>query len=233
MIVAFSVVPLDKGESLSEYVSKIIDLIDQCGLPYRLTPMNTIVEGSWDDVMGLIRRCHELMMEDSRRVYTCISIDDRKDRRDAISRKIESIEKKLGRGVRDFDDRPIAGATVITSPLRPGSGSGRGKARGRRLMTCGRRSGMTHNESSLPEYIGRVATTLPSCTSSDVTSAIAPASYSTATVGANSRPRVVAPKSITAGWCSAACWLNRVAYGSTRNSANVASSARITRSAPY
>ena len=100
MIVAFSVVPLDKGESLSAYVANIIDLIDQSGLPYRLTPMNTIVEGSWDDVMGLIRRCHELMMEDSRRVYTCISIDDRKGRQDAISRKIESIEEKLGRGVK-------------------------------------------------------------------------------------------------------------------------------------
>ena len=37
--------PLDKGESLSQYVARSLDIIDKSGLPYQLTPMGTIIEG--------------------------------------------------------------------------------------------------------------------------------------------------------------------------------------------
>ncbi len=97
MLAEFSIVPLDKGESLSEYVSKILDLVDESGLEYRLTPMGTIVEGDWDEVMGLIKECHHTMREHSDRIETKIIIDDRKGAENRISGKIESVENKLGK----------------------------------------------------------------------------------------------------------------------------------------
>jgi len=82
---------------LSEYVSKILDLVDESGLEYRLTPMGTIVEGDWDEVMGLIKECHHTMREHSDRIETKIIIDDRKGAENRISGKIESVENKLGK----------------------------------------------------------------------------------------------------------------------------------------
>ncbi len=97
MLAEFSIVPLDKGVSLSDYVSKVLDLVDQSGLEYKLTPMGTIVEGDWDEVMNLIKKCHHTMREHSDRVETKIIIDDRKGAKNRITGKIESVEKKLGK----------------------------------------------------------------------------------------------------------------------------------------
>ncbi len=100
MIAEFTIVPLDRGESLSKYVSKVLDLVDESGLEYVLTPMGTIVEGDWDDVMELIRSCHMEMRKRSRRVSTSIKVDDREGAEGRITGKIESVEKQLGRKVK-------------------------------------------------------------------------------------------------------------------------------------
>jgi len=44
VLLEFSMFPTDKGESISAYVSRILTLIDDSGVPYRLTPMGTIVD---------------------------------------------------------------------------------------------------------------------------------------------------------------------------------------------
>ena len=45
VLLEFSMTPLDKGESVSAYVARSLDIVDRSGLPYQLTPMGTIVEG--------------------------------------------------------------------------------------------------------------------------------------------------------------------------------------------
>ncbi len=100
MIAEFNIIPLDKGESLSEYVAKVIDLVDQSGLDYCLTPMGTIVEGDWDEVMALIEDCHHHMRKYSQRVSTSIKIDDREGAKKRMDGKIKSVEKRLGRRVK-------------------------------------------------------------------------------------------------------------------------------------
>ena len=100
MIAEFTIVPLDKGESLSEYVSKIVGIVDDSGMEYMLTPMGTIVEGDCDDVFELIKRCHDEMRKHSNRVSTTIKIDDREGAKKRITGKIESVEEKLGRRVK-------------------------------------------------------------------------------------------------------------------------------------
>ncbi len=95
MLAEFSVAPTGVGESLSEYVAKIMDVIDKSGLEYKAGPMGTVVEGDWDEVMDLIKRCHFTMMEFSNRVYTRIAIDDRKGATGRIEGKIADVEKHL------------------------------------------------------------------------------------------------------------------------------------------
>jgi uncharacterized protein (TIGR00106 family) len=97
MIVEFSVVPIGRGEALAEPVARILDLVDKSGLPYQLTAMGTIVEGDWDEVLGLVRRCHEAMRGRESRVYTHITIDDRAATSGRIKGKVREVESVLGR----------------------------------------------------------------------------------------------------------------------------------------
>ena len=98
MLLELNIVPLGKGESLSEDVAKVLKLIDESGLPYRVGPMGTVIEGDWDELMELVKRCHQKMLEVAPRVITTIKIDDRPSKPlDRIEQKIASVEKRLGR----------------------------------------------------------------------------------------------------------------------------------------
>lgn len=97
MIIEFSVVPIGRGETLAGPVARVLDLVDKSGLPYQLTAMGTIVEGEWDEVLGLVRICHEAMRGEAGRVYTHITIDDRPQASGRIAGKVRDVEKSLGR----------------------------------------------------------------------------------------------------------------------------------------
>lgn len=99
MLLEFSSFPAS-AESLSGAVAKVIDLIDKSGLPYQTHAQGTLVEGEWDELMDLVKKCHMLLREDFERVFTRITIDDRKDAKNRLTGKIKSVENKLGRNIR-------------------------------------------------------------------------------------------------------------------------------------
>ena len=103
MIAEFSIIPVGVGESLSKYVSKIVEVVVNSGLEYRLTPMSTIVEGDTDQVFELIKKCHKQMLEYSNRVITVVNIDDRKGFTNRIKGKIESIKSKLNKDIKTIE----------------------------------------------------------------------------------------------------------------------------------
>jgi len=90
---------MGQGTSVSAPIAQITKIVERSKLPHKLTPMSTIVQGDWDNVMALIKRCHRKAMASGERVITHISIDDRKGCRNPIVRKIASVEQKLGRAV--------------------------------------------------------------------------------------------------------------------------------------
>lgn len=83
--------------SVSQYVAKALEIVDRSGLKYQFTPMGTILEGSYDELMTTIKKCHGAVLEDCERVVTTIKIDDRKGKEDAIERKVQSVEDQLGK----------------------------------------------------------------------------------------------------------------------------------------
>ena len=97
VLLEFSMSPFDKGESLSEYVARSLDIVDKSGLPYQLTPMGCIIEGEWDQVMALVDACFKKMSEDCSRVSTSIKIEYRAGKSGRLKSKIQSVESKLGR----------------------------------------------------------------------------------------------------------------------------------------
>ncbi len=99
MLVEFSIVPIGAGSSISSEVAEILSIVAASGLPYKVNPMGTVVEGSWNQVFGLIKKCHGAMRRHEERVLTRILIDDRKGRSDMITAKVRSVEKKLGKAL--------------------------------------------------------------------------------------------------------------------------------------
>jgi uncharacterized protein (TIGR00106 family) len=95
MLVQFKVVPIGKGESLSPYVAECIKIVQASGIKYQLTPMATILEGDWGDVMDTIHKCHTKVRSMSHRVVTTIEVDDREGRTDAMEHKVRSVQEKL------------------------------------------------------------------------------------------------------------------------------------------
>ena len=97
MVVNFSVVPIGKESSLSAQVAEILKIVSESGIDYKLHAMGTILEGDWDEIMRLIKKCHKKIRKDSDRVLTTITIDDRKGRTGRIAGKVKSMEKKPGK----------------------------------------------------------------------------------------------------------------------------------------
>ena len=97
MLAEFSIVPIGKGESVSVYVAEVIEIVQGSALPYKLNPMGTVVEGNWDEVMALLKQCHDHVMKQAPRAITSIKIDDRPGRDNMIESKIRSVREKLER----------------------------------------------------------------------------------------------------------------------------------------
>jgi uncharacterized protein (TIGR00106 family) len=92
----FAMFPTDKGESLSPYVSRILKIIDESKVSYKLTPMGTIVEvETFEEALSLINRAYHELESDCGRIYSMIKFDIRKGRSGRLTQKIESVEKKV------------------------------------------------------------------------------------------------------------------------------------------
>ena len=97
MLAELSIVPLGRGEHLSEALAEILDVVDRSGIRYKFTPCGTCLEGEWDEVMDVVRRCHAKAREGSRHVMTTIRIEDEEGATDKLTRNVTSVEEKLGR----------------------------------------------------------------------------------------------------------------------------------------
>jgi len=97
MLAEFSIVPLGVGSSIGDQLAEVLKIVDSSGLPYKINPMGTVVEGEWDEVMKLVKKCHKAVMKNGERVLTDISIDDRKGMPSRIDQKVKSVERRIGK----------------------------------------------------------------------------------------------------------------------------------------
>ena len=103
MLAELEIVPIGTNQaSLSTLLAEVVKAVYASGLDYRVGPMGTVVEGPWDQVMEMAKRCHYLALQSCKRVMTTIRIDDRTDKPDRgrIVQKVQSLEAKLGKSLR-------------------------------------------------------------------------------------------------------------------------------------
>ena len=98
VLLEFSMFPTDKGESVSAYVGRILAFIDGNSVSYRLTPMGTIVETeTMDEALRILSEAYKRVEPDCNRVYVSAKLDIRKGRKNGLTQKIESVEKRAGK----------------------------------------------------------------------------------------------------------------------------------------
>lgn len=97
LLAELSIWPMDKGESVSPYVARALNIIDRSGLPYRLGPLGTAIEGEWDQVMAVVSACFHELEKDSNRIAVSLKMDWRRAPAGRLDSKIASVESHLGR----------------------------------------------------------------------------------------------------------------------------------------
>src|SRR5205823_258021 len=95
MIAAFSISPLGTGDSVGGVVADAVRIVRDSGLPNETNAMFTNVEGEWDEVMALLKRCVDAVAAEAPRVSVVVKIDHRPGAEDMLHAKVTSIERQL------------------------------------------------------------------------------------------------------------------------------------------
>ena len=103
VLLDFSIAPMDKGESVSAYVARALEIVVASGLSYRLHDMGTTVEGTLDEVLTVVRRCVEALEPDCDRISCSIKMDYRKGRESRLGSKARKVEELVGRPLKKVE----------------------------------------------------------------------------------------------------------------------------------
>ncbi len=97
MIVAFSISPAasDETGSVSEAVARAVRVVRESGLPNRTDAMFTSVEGEWDEVLDVVKRATEAVLERAERVSLVLKADIRPGASGQLDAKVSAIEERL------------------------------------------------------------------------------------------------------------------------------------------
>jgi uncharacterized protein (TIGR00106 family) len=94
-----TVIPMGRGASVSEDIAELVGIIDESGMPYRVTALGTLIEGAWDELMNLVKDCHAAARKNADRVILLMKLEDYAGRTDLLTGTVGRVEKRLGRTV--------------------------------------------------------------------------------------------------------------------------------------
>lgn len=98
MLLAFSISPQTSDQpdgSVSQAVAAAVRVVRESGLPNETTSMFTTVEGEWEDVMAVVKRCVDAVAERMPRISLVMKADIRPGHTGQLTAKVERIEKIL------------------------------------------------------------------------------------------------------------------------------------------
>jgi uncharacterized protein (TIGR00106 family) len=100
VLLDFSMSPLGKGESVSPYVARCLEVVAASGLNYRLHAMGTTLEGEWDQVFAVVQRCFEALRPECNRISCSIKVDYRKGTESRLESKVQRVQELVDRPLR-------------------------------------------------------------------------------------------------------------------------------------
>ncbi len=98
VLLQMAMFPTDKSESKSKEVSEVLKVIRDCGYPYKLTAMSTIIETEkMSEALMIIQKCYDKLEQlGSKRIYSTITFDIRPGHENRLEGKVKSVENHIG-----------------------------------------------------------------------------------------------------------------------------------------
>ena len=84
--------------SVSQAVAAAVEVVRESGLPHETTSMFTTLEGEWDEVMSVVKRCVDVVAERSPRISLVMKADIRLGYTGQITAKVERVNEILENG---------------------------------------------------------------------------------------------------------------------------------------
>jgi uncharacterized protein (TIGR00106 family) len=97
MIIAFSVTPIGIGPDVAEAVADAVRVVRESGLPNETDAMFTRIEGEWDEVMAVVKAAVNAVRAHTDRVSLVLKADIREGVTDAMTAKVQAVERRLAR----------------------------------------------------------------------------------------------------------------------------------------
>jgi uncharacterized protein (TIGR00106 family) len=92
--IALQVLPTSKTMHPYDLVDKAIEVIAASGLKYRITPFETVMEGTYDEVMEVVKKAQQACYDaGAENMMTYIKIQSSKDTDVSIEDKMEKYDK--------------------------------------------------------------------------------------------------------------------------------------------
>ena len=97
MLVAFSVAPVtaDEAGHVTDAVAAAVAVVRRSGLPHRVDPMFTTLEGDWDECLAVVRECVDVLAASSPRVSLVLKADIRPGAVGELDGKLARLDAAL------------------------------------------------------------------------------------------------------------------------------------------
>jgi uncharacterized protein (TIGR00106 family) len=96
VLVDLCVVPIGQGVSVAKEVIACERIIRESGLKSQLHAYGTNIEGDWDEVFAVVKRCHqELHEEGVVRISSTLRVGTRSDKAQGLKDKVDRVERGL------------------------------------------------------------------------------------------------------------------------------------------
>lgn len=95
MLFELQVVPVGTNAHISDAVARCVRVIQKAKLRYQLTPSGTAIEGSWEEVLPVIKAAHQEVRSLTSHVITTLRIEDDPEASNKLEENVKHVQEKL------------------------------------------------------------------------------------------------------------------------------------------
>lgn len=95
-LIAVAIAPYGIGDELASEVAEVVKVIRESGLPNHTTSMFTEIEGTWDEVMKVVKDATFILAEKGIRTEVVLKADVRPGFTNMMNTKVNKINDILG-----------------------------------------------------------------------------------------------------------------------------------------
>ncbi len=99
MLFGISVYAFGEGDSQVKPVATVVQEVMASGIPYRTNAIQTVVEGTWSQVMPILQQAHEKLVKEYDRVHMTVIMDHHGSLEGRLEGAVDDLEKELGQAL--------------------------------------------------------------------------------------------------------------------------------------